>query len=106
MSQEAKATSRKAPGRHNRVDRAGQPEIPTPKGGRQGTGAPSIGTTKARERRCKIETLLECNLSRRGVTLSLPVGRDERWTWEPCAVKVARTVLRRGECREAPTYSA
>jgi hypothetical protein len=66
MSQEAKATSRKATGIHNRVDRAGQPEIPTPKGGRHGTGALSVGTMKARERRCKMDTLFECNRSRRG----------------------------------------
>jgi hypothetical protein len=77
MSQEAKAASRKATGIHNRADRAGKPEIPTLKGGKRGTGAPSIETTKARERRCKIDTLCECNRSRRGVTLSLPVGREK-----------------------------
>jgi len=25
--------------------------------------------------------------------------------WEPCAVQAARTVLRRGEYREVPTYA-
>ena len=75
MSQEAKAVSRKATG--NWTDRAGTPEIPTSKEGRRGTGAPLIVMMNIGERRCKIDTLCECNRSRRGVTLSLPVGREK-----------------------------
>jgi hypothetical protein len=116
MSQEAKAVSRKATGMHNWTDRAGKPEIPTPKGGQRGTGFPSNETMKAKERRCKLDASFGRKRSRyepindrrvgigRGATLLRQVDRDERWTWEPCAVKVARTVLRGGECREAPTY--
>jgi hypothetical protein len=63
MSQEAKATSRKATGIHNRVDRAGKPEIPASKEGRRGTGAPLNETMRARKWRCKIDTLYECNRS-------------------------------------------
>jgi hypothetical protein len=48
MSQEAKATTRKGTGMHNRVDRAGKPEIPTSKEGRRGTGYPLIPTMKNR----------------------------------------------------------
>ena len=33
-----------------------------------------------------------------------PVDREEGWTWKPCALKGAHTVLRGGECREAPTH--
>jgi hypothetical protein len=73
MSQEAKATSRKATGIHNRVDRAGKPEIPTSKEGRRGTGAPLNETMKARKWRCKIDALYECNRS-----LLKPCRRSQR----------------------------
>jgi hypothetical protein len=104
MSQEAKAVSRKATG--NWTDRAGTPEIPTSKEGRRGTGAPLIVMMNIGERRCKIDTLCECNRSLPGAIQFLPVDHQDQWTWEPCAVKVACTVLRGGECREAPTYPA
>ena len=78
-------------------------------------------TVRAEERRCKLDAPFgvangvgagsspvkpgrHCRPATEAGNPNLSVDRERRPSWEPCAVKAARTVLRGGTRRKAPTY--
>ncbi len=81
MSQEAQASSRKATGTHNRLDRAERAERPTRKGADVGQGTKRLMVVNAGQRRRKLDTALwGCKQTRRERKLS-PASRPRERAW-------------------------
>jgi hypothetical protein len=101
MLQKANASSRKATGIHNRLDR----EYPSRKGADVEQEASPTEKVKSpngcKNGRCWTRPI---TVSSQGVTPRRQRPKPSSEAQEPCAVKVARTVPRGGKCREAPTY--